>query len=258
MAVNRNNTRPGDLVLTGGGGIDISGGVVTNTMAPATVVLDNAITDPATITTFGGAYIVPATGALGAWASQANNIAVTVDNGATWTFTTPTTGTRRQVTAGPNAGATYRWTGTVWELVVPTAPPGAILKMQVFSGAEVTASATSSFTTTTLAVSYTPVSASSYLLIEADASYYVNGASGDTWGARLVVAGATQRTKAQLWTNGAGGGTRGSTALPISGRYTNSSVATKAIQVVLERNAGDDTGALNGTDRQIVVTEIKR
>lgn len=259
MAQNSANITPGQQAFVAGDGIEIIGNVIANTMPPPSSILDNAVTNPATITDFGGAYIVPATGATGAWAGKANQIATTSDGGATWVFTTPTAGMRRQVAGGANAGTVYRWDGTTWAPVVGGGQPaGTVLKTQCFNAAEVTASATTGFTATTLSASYTPVSTSSYLLIEVDASYNIGGASADAWQCRLVVAGALQRSKRQQWGVAGGGGTRGSTALPISGRYTNTTTAAKTIQAFLERVSGDDTGALNGTDRIIKVTEIQR
>lgn len=71
-------------------------------------VLSATATAPA-VTTAGARYIVPATGATGAFAGQANNLAVRVD--ATWVFYVPVTGWTASVQSD---GSEVRWNGTAW------------------------------------------------------------------------------------------------------------------------------------------------
>lgn len=260
MAQNTSNVTPDAIGYLAGDGIDITGGVISNTMLPPSAILDNTVTNPAAITDFGGAYIVPATGATGAWAGQANQIATTTDNGVTWQFTVPAAQTRRQVIGGTNAGTIYRWSGTAWTPAVAGGQPtGTILKTQLFVGAEITATATTNFSATTMSATYTPVSSNSFLIVEADADYSINGFGADAWRTRVIVAGAWVATKTQRFDGGgAGGGTRGGTALPTIARYRNATTAAKVIQVILERAGGDDAASLSTSDRWIKVTEIQR
>ena len=142
--------------------------------------------------------------------------------------------------------------------VVGGQPAGAVLKVQVFHAGEIVASATADFTIMALIVDYTPVSASSFLIVEADAHYWLGGWGVDAWQSRIFVDGSVVSTKTQRFAaTEPGGGTRGSTALPIMGRYQNASTAAKNIQVVLDRSWGNDTGNLSNTDRWIKVTEIQ-
>lgn len=256
MAVNTLNIQGGAGQYTGGDGIDVTGGVITNTMSPASVVLDNSIGNPATVTDFGGAYIVPTSGLSGAFSGQANKIAISSDGGVTWGFSTPTTGMRRQVTGGPNAGATYRWSGSAWVLAVTTAPVGSVLKVTAYNGAELVLSGSSTNYTLTVP-NYTPVSTSSTLIITFDLDYLIGGYGSEEWRARLNVAGAQQMDKRQRFAANVGGGTRSSTLAPITARYTNSSAAAKAINLNIDRIAGDDAITIY-TYRNCTITEVQR
>ncbi len=91
--------------------IDFNGGPVINNVL---------ITPPATPAD-GDTYIVPA-GATGAWLNQAPRIARFNQEAGVWQFTMPTSGERRLVTEGANAGNTYQFTSGSWVLV-DTVPP---------------------------------------------------------------------------------------------------------------------------------------
>jgi hypothetical protein len=107
-------------------------------------------------------------------------------------------------------------------------------------------------------VSYTPVSASSTLLIEYHATFAINGADGDGFRSRLTV-GATEITwRSQTWTDGPGGGTRSGVLFPISMVYTNSSVAAKTIKASANRASGDDTLSLDTTSAYLRISEYAR
>ena len=107
-------------------------------------------------------------------------------------------------------------------------------------------------------VSYTPVSASSTLLIEYHATFAVNGGQGDGFRSRLTV-GATEITwRSQTWADGQGGGTRSGVLFPISMVYTNSSVAAKTIKASANRASGDDTLSLDTTSAYLRVSEYAR
>lgn len=104
----------GDTWIVDGDGNAI---LTASTVTPSTVVLDNLITDPTTITD-PGRYIVPATGGTGVFVGQANKYADF--DGTNWTFETPATGDRVDINFGPNAGNIYSFNGTVWSTVVST------------------------------------------------------------------------------------------------------------------------------------------
>jgi hypothetical protein len=107
-------------------------------------------------------------------------------------------------------------------------------------------------------VSYTPVSASSTLLIEYHATFAVNGGQGDGFRSRLTV-GATEITwRSQTWADGQGGGTRSGVLFPISMVYTNSSVAAKTIKASANRASGDDTLSLDTTSAYLRISEYAR
>lgn len=72
-----------------------------------TVLSATALT-PA-VATAGARYIVPATGATGAFVGQANNLAVRVDGA--WVFYVPVTGWTASVQSD---GSAVRWSGTAW------------------------------------------------------------------------------------------------------------------------------------------------
>lgn len=258
MAGNTNNVNPPASILSAGDGIDITNGVISATVGPASVVIDNTITNPATVTDFTGTYIVPATGAIGAWAGKANQLASSQDDGVTWTFSTPTVGARRQVTSGPNAGSIYRWTGTAWTVTTATTQPiGSILQVRCYTAGENVFSGTATDIVVT-SPTFTPVSSSSWLLVEFDCGYAIGGYGADTFEAYLRQGTTTLQTHRQVFTStGAGGGTRSGTLLPIMARYTNTSTAGKAFNLRVLRTAGDDTLTWVGS-MFCRITEVQR
>lgn len=244
-------------VYVAGDGIDISAGVISATVGPASVVLDNAITNPATITDFSGTYIVPA-GATGAWAGQTNKLALSEDNGATWTFTTPAVSARRQVTQGVNAGSVYRWTGTAWTAATATVQPiGSVLQTRMYFGVENVSSGTATDIVIT-SPTFMPVSASSWLAVEFSCGYSLGGFGADTFESYLRQGTTVLQTHRQRFdSGGAGGGTRSGVLLPIKARYTNTSTAGKAFNLRVLRTAGDDTLTWLGS-MACQITEIQR
>lgn len=69
------------------------------------------------VTTDGARYIVPATGATGAFAGQSNKLAVRVD--AAWVFYSPGTGWTARVQSD---GSELRWSGSAWVDALATQP----------------------------------------------------------------------------------------------------------------------------------------
>ena len=73
--------------------------------------IDNTLTTPPSASD-GDRYLIPATGATGAWLNQGNKIA-TWSSGA-WSFLTPTLNMVVVITGGSNVGLSYAWNGTSW------------------------------------------------------------------------------------------------------------------------------------------------
>jgi hypothetical protein len=109
-------------------------------------------------------------------------------------------------------------------------------------------------------VSYTPVSATSKLLIEYHAMYTINGGNGDSWRSRLTVDGTQITWRDQVYnaSDDGGGGTRSGVLFPLSMVYTNSSVAAKTIKAQAARVIADDTLSLDTTSAYLRVSEFAR
>jgi hypothetical protein len=88
---------------------------------------------------------------------------------------------------------------------------------------------------------YTPISASSYIIVEVNGVYSVSGANGDDWYSQITVAGNEVGYNHQIWTNGTGGGTRSGVLFPLMGRYTNGSSSAKIIAINVKKGTSDDT-----------------
>ena len=107
-------------------------------------------------------------------------------------------------------------------------------------------------------VGYTPVSDSSYLLIEYHAPYTVSGSQGDDFRSRITVNGTEITYRDQLWTNASGGGTRSVVVFPISMVYANSVTSTLIVKVSVARNGADDTLTVNTNSAYLRITEVAR
>ena len=104
---------------------------------------------------------------------------------------------------------------------------------------------------------YTPIYSNSDIIIEYTAVYAINGANGDAFRTRIVI-GATEITFGrQIWTNGAGGGTRSGTLFPLIGRYTNTDLAAKTFVVSGKQDTSDDTLTVyNDASTWMRITEL--
>jgi hypothetical protein len=107
-------------------------------------------------------------------------------------------------------------------------------------------------------VSYTPVYATSKLLIEYHATFAVNGGDGDGFRSRITVGGSEITWRSQTWTDAQGGGTRSGVLFPISMVYTNSTVVAKSIKVSANRASGDDTLSVDTTSAYLRISEYAR
>lgn len=107
-------------------------------------------------------------------------------------------------------------------------------------------------------VSYTPVSNSSFLMIEYHAPYTVSGGGGDNFRS-IITIGATEVTyRTQVWANGVGGGSRSSVLFPISMVSQNSVTSALTIKVSAARNGSDDTLTVDTNGAYLKVIEIAR
>ena len=137
---------------------------------------------------------------------------------------------------------------------------GQLLNTQFYTFANGVLTNTSTDYTDFASVSYTPVSATSSLLIEYHAMYTINGGNGDSWRSRLTVDGNQITWRDQVFTasEDGGGGTRSGVLFPISMVYTNSSLVAKTIKAQAARISADDTLSLDTTSAYLKITEIAR
>jgi hypothetical protein len=118
---------------------------------------------------------------------------------------------------------------------------------------------------TVLTYNYTPVSATSLILIEFDADFSIPGNHGgvdDALTSKVKVAGTSVQSKTQQFRKVAVNAQewvemRSPTLFPISGRYLNASTSAVAITITVARTSGDD-GATIGNDYILKITEIAR
>jgi hypothetical protein len=144
---------------------------------------------------------------------------------------------------------------------------GDVLKVSMLSNTDLSRNGTYSVlnTQTTYAniVSYVyqPIEATSYLLIDFFCAYTFNtDASGnDQWSSAISIGGSVISYATQQYYAGSGGGTRSGVLFPLTARYTNSSTATKTINIQLKANNSDDTLYYYGDNGMwLRITEIQR
>ena len=186
-------------------------------------------------------------------------------NFGTDVFATGTGSTRYRIVKDLNeSGGSELWSIDRTGVVTQTAwAPGEIIKMTVLVGADLTGGSTTTISTTSdtdvASYSYTPVSSNSYLVIEFTTRYFVVGAAADDYVSRIAVDGAEQSYNVQVWTNGAGGGTRSGTLFPLMARYTNSNTTAKTISATVRRGTTDDNATVyKDTTTVMKITEIGR
>jgi hypothetical protein len=162
------------------------------------------------------------------------------------------------------SGGAELWSIDRTGVVTQTAwAPGEIIKMTVLVGADLTGGSTTTISTSSdtdvASYSYTPVSSNSYLVIEFTTRYFVVGAAADDYVSRIAVDGAEQSYNVQVWTNGAGGGTRSGTLFPLMARYTNSNTTAKTISATVRKGTTDDNATVyKDTTTVMKITEIGR
>ena len=140
---------------------------------------------------------------------------------------------------------------------------GETIKTTIWSNSDM--SFTSNYTQSTATYStiasktYTPASASSYIFVEVYARYDVNGGGGDTFFTQLTWNNAEFGYQHEVWTNGAGGGSRSSKLFPLVGRITNGSLTGYTLAINARRESSDDTLTVYPDSAFYVkITEIAR
>ena len=122
-----------------------------------------------------------------------------------------------------------------------------------FSSGNVTNSGSSY--TNVASVSYTPVSASSHLLIEYHAPYTVSGSAADTWRSRITIGGTEITYRTQVWVATLGQDVRSSILFPIAMKASNSATTALTINVSVARTSGDDTLTVDTNNAFLRISE---
>lgn len=107
-------------------------------------------------------------------------------------------------------------------------------------------------------VNYTPVSDSSYVLVEYHATYAVSGGEGDSFRSRITVNGTEITWRNQSWGNGSGLDVRGAVLFPISMVYSNDDTNELEIKVSAAQDGSDDELTVNTNSAYLRITEIAR
>ena len=110
--------------------------------------------------------------------------------------------------------------------------------------------------TNVASVSYTPVSASSHLLIEYHAPYTVSGSATDTWRSRITVNGVEKTYRTQVWVAVAGQDVRSSVIFPIAMKVSNNAISALTINVSVARTVGDDTLTVDTNNAFLKISEF--
>jgi hypothetical protein len=148
-----------------------------------------------------------------------------------------------------------------------TVSAGSVLKDTMLSNSELNVLSTTIAQTTSnvnfVTYNYTPVSSSSYLMIDFHLSKYViPGSMDDSYYSILLVDGNEISYGYQAFNDDAGGtNNRSGVLFPLTGRYTNSSTSTKQIQVAARRGSADDSISIDSGTPQTMwlrITEVAR
>ena len=109
--------------------------------------------------------------------------------------------------------------------------------------------------------SYTPVSSSSYLIVETGGMYNINGSGIDAFYSNLFVSSSEIAIGQNSISTAADYNGRYGTFLPLAGRYTNEDTTAKPIYLQFNKALGDDEVTLNynnGHGWYLKITEIGR
>jgi hypothetical protein len=139
---------------------------------------------------------------------------------------------------------------------------GQVIRTFIYSNTDLNQSALTignGVTSTLFTISYTPVSSTSYIFIEYQTSYSLNGSNTDIIYAYLNVGLIRISQSYQKWIGDAGGGTRSGTIFPIVGRYTNTDKTPKQIRVDSYNGTDSDTLTIDSDiSTWLKITEVGR
>ena len=110
--------------------------------------------------------------------------------------------------------------------------------------------------TNVASVSYTPVSASSHLLIEYHTPYTVSGSEADTWRSRITIGGSEITYRTQVWVATLGQDVRSSVLFPIAMKASNSVTTALTINISVARISGDDTLTVDTNNAFLKISEF--
>ena len=140
--------------------------------------------------------------------------------------------------------------------------PGQVISMVALSNSEVTVNTrniSSNNYSNAVVWTYTPVSASSYLVISCQGQFNVSGNNSDTWYSRIAVDNSTIKELKTTYTNDNDSSNRNPSLLPITGRYTNTTTATKNMSIGIKRGSSNDKFIMSNDNSVLIsVTEIAR
>lgn len=155
---------------------------------------------------------------------------------------------------------------TAAEAGIAIVTAGSVLRDTMLSNSELNVISTTIAQTTSnvnfITYNYTPVSSSSYLLIQFHLSKYILvGSMDDSYFSVLAVDGSEISYGHQNFNDDAGGSNNRSGVLfPLMGRYTNSSTSAKQIQLAARRISADDSITIDNSSSAIWlrITEVAR
>lgn len=143
--------------------------------------------------------------------------------------------------------------------------PGQVIKTSMYSNVDLGQNGktiNANVTDTIFSISYTPVYATSYLIVEYVTVYALGGSGLDEMLSYLYVNDGNDNQISfayQKWVNGQGGGTRSGTIFPIIGRYTNTNKTAKQIRVDVYNHTDSDPVTIYSSESTwLRITEIGR
>jgi len=152
-------------------------------------------------------------------------------------------------------------TGTI---LARTFLPGQVINVSMLSYTDLgqsTKTITSGQTNGVFSIPFTPKYSNSYLIVEYQTDYSVNGGGTEVAFAYLYVNDGTDYKIGQTyqnWINTSGGGTRSGVLFPIVGRYTNTNTSAKTIRVDFYNGTDDTFTVESDISTWLKITEIAR
>lgn len=151
-----------------------------------------------------------------------------------------------------------------FQSITPSPTAGQILKFTPLIYTDLNlislSTATTSVMTNFITYSYTPVSASSYLVVDFTCRYEMPGNQNDSWYAQINIGGLEIGYTYQFANAMNDGSTgRSGSIFPLTGRYTNSTLTPKTIGIAARRELGNDPVIIAADVSMLMtITEIQR